>query len=138
MVMITRLSHASFYVLDQEEAYDFYVNKLGFDVREDADLGEGMRWLTVSPREQSELEITLMPASAGMSLDEEQAGMLRDLIEKGAFGFGVFESADIYATYEELKEKGVKFKKAPTEEFYGIEAIFQDPFGNWFSLVQRD
>lgn len=136
--MITRLSHASIYVLDQDEAYDFYVHKLGLEVREDAEFGEGMRWLTVAPREQPDLEITLMPAVPGMYLDDEQAAMLQELIGKGAFGFGVFECNDIYATYEELKSKGVEFKKEPKEEFYGIEAIFKDPFGNWFSLVQRE
>jgi predicted enzyme related to lactoylglutathione lyase len=49
----------------------------------------------------------------------------------------VFECADIYATYEELKAKGVEFKKAPKKEFYGIEALFKDDSGNWFSLSQK-
>lgn len=135
--MITKLSHATIYVPDQDEAYDFYVNKLGFQVREDAPMGEDVRWLTVSPEEQPDLEIILMPAKEGMSLDEEKADVLQELIREGTFGFGVFECNDIYATYEELKEKGVNFRKPPTEEFYGIEAIFEDPFGNWFSLVQK-
>lgn len=136
--MITKLSHATIYVLDVDEAYDFYVNKLDFEVREDARMGEDMRWLTVSPKEQPELEISLMPAKEGMILDKEQAEALQKLIREGAFGFGVFECNDIYATYEELKGKGVEFKKPPKEEFYGIEAIFQDPFGNWFSLGQKE
>jgi catechol 2,3-dioxygenase-like lactoylglutathione lyase family enzyme len=135
--MITQLSHATIYVLDQDEAYDFYVNKLGFEVREDARMGEDMRWLTVSPQDQPELEIILMPAQEGMSLDKEKAEGLQKLIKEGTFGFGVFECNDIYATYEELKQKGVKFKKPPKEEFYGTEAIFQDPVGNWFSLGQK-
>ena len=136
--MISILRHATIYVLDVDEAYDFYVNKLDLEVREDAQMGEDMRWLTVSPKEQPELEISLMPAKEGMSLDKEQAEALQKLIREGAFGFGVFECNDIYATYEELKEKGVEFKKPPKEEFYGIEAIFQDPFGNWFSLGQKE
>ncbi len=136
--MITKLSHTTIYVLNQEEAYDFYVNKLGFEVREDAEMGEGMRWLTVSPKDQPELEIILMPAKEGMSLDKEKAEVLQKLVKDGTFGFGVFECEDIYATYEELKEKGVKFKKPPKEEFYGIECIFEDPFGNWFSLGQKE
>jgi catechol 2,3-dioxygenase-like lactoylglutathione lyase family enzyme len=135
--MITKLSHATIYVLDQDKAYDFYVNKLGFEIREDAQMGEDMRWLTVSPKDQPELEIVLMPAKEGMSLDKEKAETLQKLVKDGTFGFGVFECKDIYATYEELKEKGVKFKKPPKEEFYGIEAIFHDPFGNWFSLGQK-
>lgn len=63
--------------------------------------------------------------------------MLRELVQGGAFGFGVFECDDIYATYEELKAKGVKFMKEPKEEFYGIEAIFADDSDNWYSFGQK-
>ena len=62
---------------------------------------------------------------------------MTELIKKGTFGPGVFECNDIYATYEELKSKGVEFTKAPTEEFYGVEALFKDDSGNWFSLGQK-
>jgi catechol 2,3-dioxygenase-like lactoylglutathione lyase family enzyme len=136
--MITKLSHASIYVLDQDEAYDFYVNKLGFNVHTDAPMGPGMRWLTVCPKEQPDLEISLMPIKAGMMFSEEAAEQLRNLVKNGTFGFGVFETNDIYATYEELKAKGVEFSKAPTKEFYGIEALFKDNSGNWFSLGQKN
>ncbi len=135
--MISKLTHVSIYVLDQDSAYDFYVNKLGFEVRTDAAMGEGMRWLTVGPKEQAELEIVLMPITAGPTLSDEGANQLRTLVKQGAFGFGVFETPDINATYEELKAKGVEFSKAPTQEFYGIEALFKDDSGNWFSLGQK-
>jgi catechol 2,3-dioxygenase-like lactoylglutathione lyase family enzyme len=135
--MVTRLSHSSIYVLDQDSAYNFYVNILGFTVKTDASFGEGLRWLTVSPPQQPDLELTLMPVKAGMSLNEEKAAALRSLVQSGTFGFGVFECDDIYATYEELKAKGVQFRKEPKEEFYGIEALFADDSGNWFSLCQR-
>ena len=61
----------------------------------------------------------------------------RKLVAEGTFGFGVFECNDLLATYEELKAKGVEFKKAPTQEFYGFEALFKDDSGNWFSLGQK-
>ena len=135
--MISKMSHVSIYVLNQDSAYDFYVNKLGFKVHTDAPMGPGMRWLTVCPPEQPELEITLMPVTEGMLFTKESAVAMRDLITKGTFGFGVFECNDIYATYEELKAKGVEFKKEPTKEFYGVEALFKDDSGNWFSLGQK-
>lgn len=135
--MITKISHTSIYVLDQDSAYDFYINKLGFEVRTDAQFGPGMRWLTVGPKDQKDMEIILMPVTEGMSLNKEQAEQLTTLVKSGAFGFGVFECKDIYATYEELKAKGVVFSKTPKEEFYGIEAIFKDDSGNWFSLGQK-
>ena len=69
---------------------------------------------------------------------KETAEQMRNLVKKGTFGFGVFQCTDIYATYEELKSKGVEFKKAPTKEFYGLEALFKDDSGNWFSLGQKE
>jgi catechol 2,3-dioxygenase-like lactoylglutathione lyase family enzyme len=135
--MISKMSHVSIYVLNQDSAYDFYVNKLGFKVHTDAPMGPGMRWLTVTPPDQPELEITLMAIQEGMLFTKDSAEKMKDLVEKGTFGFGVFECNDIYATYEELKAKGVEFKKQPTKEFYGIEALFKDDSGNWFSLGQK-
>lgn len=135
--MISKMSHVSVYVLNQDSAYDFYVNKLGFTVHTDAPMGPGMRWLTVTPKDQPDLEITLMPITEGMMFTKESAAQMKDLVTKGTFGFGVFECNDIYATYEELKAKGVEFKKPPKEEFYGIEALFKDDSGNWFSLGQK-
>ncbi|QQL50752.1 VOC family protein [Mucilaginibacter ginkgonis] len=135
--MITKLNHVSIFVLDQDSAFDFYVNKLGFKVHTDAAMGPGMRWLTVTPPEQSDLEISLMAISEGMMFKGEAAEKMRDLVKNGTFGFGVFECNDLQATYEELKSKGVEFTKEPTKEFYGYEALFKDDSGNWFSLGQK-
>ncbi len=135
--MLTKLSHATIYVLNQDSAYEFYVNKLGFKVHTDAPMGPGMRWLTVTPPEQPDLEIILMPTEEGMTFKGEAVNQMKELIKKGTFGFGVFECNDLIATYEELKGKGVVFKKPPTKEFYGYEALFVDDSGNWFSLGQK-
>src|ERR1700761_947603 len=134
--MITKLTHVCVYVLDQDRAYDFYVNKLGFKVHTDAPMGPGARWLTVTPPDQPELEITLFPVKEGGVFDAETAATMTELVKKGAFGAAVFTCQDLMATYEELKGKGVEFKKAPTKEFYGYEALFKDDSGNWFSLSQ--
>lgn len=130
--MITKLSHSSIYVLDQQSARDFYVNQLGFAEKMNVPMGEGVFWITVAPKNQSDFEITLMPMPEG-----EMGEKLAELVKSGTFGFGVFECEDIYATFQELKEKGVSFTKEPTQEFYGIEAMLKDDSGNWFSLVQR-
>jgi catechol 2,3-dioxygenase-like lactoylglutathione lyase family enzyme len=135
--MITKLNHVSVFVLDQESAFEFYVNKLGFNVHTDAPMGPGMRWLTVCPPQQPDLEISLMAITEGMMFKKESAAQMRDLVSKGTFGFGVFECDNLLVTYEELKAKGVEFTKAPTQEFYGFEALFKDDSGNWFSLVQK-
>ena len=135
--MISKMSHVSIFVLNQESAYDFYVKKLGFTVHTDAPMGPGMRWLTVCPPEQPDLEITLMPVEDGTMFKNGAAEQMKELVKKGTFGFGVFECNDLMATYEELKAKGVEFKKPPTKEFYGYEALFKDDSGNWFSLGQK-
>ena len=134
--MITKLTHLCIYVLDQDSAYDFYVNKLGFSVHTDAPMGPGVRWLTVTPPEQPELEITLFLVTEGDIFDKETVKTMTALVKKGTFGAAVFTCHDLVATYEELKAKGVVFKKPPTKEFYGFEALFVDDSGNWFSLSQ--
>jgi len=136
--MITKMTHVCVYVLNQESAYDFYVNRLGFKVHTDAPMGEGSRWLTVVPPEQPELEITLFLVKEGGMFSKETTQTMMELVRKGTFGAGVFTCKDILATYEELQAKGVVFKKPPTKEFYGFEALFVDDSGNWFSLSQAD
>lgn len=133
--MIQRLSHTSIYVLDQDVAYDFYVGKLGFEVRTDSKMDNGFRWLTVGPKGQPDFEIILMPTRSAMS-KPEIADLQETLIAKGAMSSGVFLTADCQRTYEELKAKGVEFTQPPTDRFYGLEAVFKDPFGNWFSMSQ--
>ena len=134
--MIQRMSHTAIFVLDQDVAKDFYVNKLGFQTKTDETMPNGFRWLTVTPKGQPDLEIILMKVTPGPKLAAEDVATISELVKKGAFGAGVFETADCRKTYEELKAKGVEFVSAPKDQFYGIEAVFKDPFGNWFSMSQ--
>lgn len=135
--MISKLSHSSIFVLDQESARDFYVNKLGFDIVMDVPVGDKGSWLTVRPQDQKELQITLIPINTGLMFVGVIADQLTQLVKKGAFGFGIFECKDIYVTFEELTKKGVEFIKEPQPGVSGIEAIFKDDSGNWFSLIQK-
>ncbi len=135
--MITKLSHTTLFVTDQDKAFDFYVTTLGFTVRTDAKMQNGFRWLTVSPPEQQDIEISLLsPLHEGMNYDDETKQAFKILLDKNALGAGVLYTPDCYATYEELKAKGVKFKSEPNEQFYGIEAVVTDGCGNWFSMTQ--
>jgi catechol 2,3-dioxygenase-like lactoylglutathione lyase family enzyme len=135
--MITKMNHACIYVLDQDSAYDFYVNKLGFKVHTDAPMGPGKRWLTVTPPEQPDLEVILSAVQPGMGFNDETAEQMKNLIKSGAFGFAVWACKDLNATYEEMIAKGVEFIKPPTKEFYAYEALFKDDSGNWFSLTEK-
>jgi catechol 2,3-dioxygenase-like lactoylglutathione lyase family enzyme len=134
--MIRKMSHATIFVANQEEALNFYRDKLGFQVHTDAKVGEDFRWLTLNVPDQPDFEIVLMEPKPGMLMDEATATQLRDLLAKGVLGAGVFNTDDCRGTYEELKSKGVEFFSEPTERPYGIEAVFKDNTGNWFSLTQ--
>jgi predicted enzyme related to lactoylglutathione lyase len=133
--MIKRLSHINVAVLDQDSAKAFYTEKLGFTVRSDERMGP-IRWLTVSPPEQHDVEILLLAPGPPLH-DEETARGVRDLVAKGALGGAVFETDDCRETSRELSERGVELVQEPTERPYGIEAVFKDDSGNWFNLVER-
>ncbi len=139
--MIKRMSHACFYVLDQDAAKEFYTEKLGFEVRTDITMGaefesagSGLRWLTVAPPDQPDVEIIL--ADCSMGHDPDTTEELRRLVAKGAMGTGVMATDDCQKTYEELSARGVVFLQEPTQRPYGTEAVFRDDSGNWFSLTQ--
>ncbi|MEM9073471.1 MAG: VOC family protein [Myxococcota bacterium] len=133
--MITQMSHTTIYVTDQDEALAFYTKKLGFEVRMDATM-DGFRWLTVAPKEQQDLQVVLMPLAPSPVMSEEVVDQLKGLLQKGALGAGVFRTDDCKGTYEDLKAKGVEFLQEPQERPYGVEAVFRDNSGNWFSLTQ--
>jgi catechol 2,3-dioxygenase-like lactoylglutathione lyase family enzyme len=136
--VIQRQSHSTIFVTDQQEALEFYRDKLGFEVRTDMPMtDEGdIRWLTLSPRGQPDLEIILAPLTPGPMFDAEQAEQIKGLVQNGALGIGVFQTDDINGDYERLNKQGVEFVSPPEEKFYGIEAIVKDNSGNWFSLTQ--
>jgi catechol 2,3-dioxygenase-like lactoylglutathione lyase family enzyme len=133
--MIKRLSHTGVNVADQDRARRFYTEVLGFEVRTDVSM-DGFRWLTVGPPEQPDLEIMLGVPGPPMYSPEDAATVL-GLLDKGVLSGGVLETDDCRRTYEELKAKGVTFLQEPAERPYGIEAVFRDDSGNWFSLTQR-
>jgi catechol 2,3-dioxygenase-like lactoylglutathione lyase family enzyme len=133
--MIKRMSHTTIYVEDQDRALRFYTEKLGLVVRTDVTM-DSFRWLTLGTPDQPDLEIVLMQPKAGFMFDEATVKTIGELRKKGAFGGGVFQTDDCKKTYQELKAKGVEFNAEPAEKPYGIEAVFRDDSGNWFSLTQ--
>jgi catechol 2,3-dioxygenase-like lactoylglutathione lyase family enzyme len=134
--MIRKMSHATIFVNNQEEALKFYRDKLGFAVHTDAMVGKDFRWLTLNAPDQPDFEIILMEPKAGMLMDEATANQLRAIMNKGVLGAGAFHTDDCRETYKELKSKGVEFVSEPAERPYGIEAVFKDNTGNWFSLTE--
>ena len=135
--MINRLNVASIYVLDKDEALDFYVNKLGLEKGNDVRQGD-YRWLTIRvPGEQGATEVALEQPGSPLH-DEATAAQLRELITKGALGGLVFTTDDAQALYETLRERGVTdFTQEPTEHFYGTDMGVRDPFGNPIRILQQ-
>ena len=134
--MIARISVASIYVLDKEEALDFYVHKLGLEKGNDVKQGD-YRWLTIRVPNDPGVEISLEQPGAPLH-DEATAERLRELITKGALGGLVFETEDARALYETLKERGVTdFTQEPIDHFYGTDMGLRDPFGNSIRILER-
>ena len=134
--MISRLNVASIYVLDKEEALDFYVNKLGLEKGNDVQQGD-YRWLTVRAPGDLSTEISLEQPGPPLH-DEATAERLRELISKGALGGLVFITDDARALYKTLRERGVTdFTQEPTEHFYGVDMGVRDPFGNPIRILQQ-
>ncbi len=118
--MFNALAISSIYVLDQQQALDFYVGKLGLQVNTDQDLGF-MRWLTVN-----------VPGDSRQILLEKPV-----LVTKGATGGHLFfTTTDCQKTYEELRAKGVEITEEPTKRDYGIDCGLRDPFGNHIRFMQ--
>jgi catechol 2,3-dioxygenase-like lactoylglutathione lyase family enzyme len=133
--MLNKISISHVFVLDQDEAVDFYVGKLGLEISNDMDLGF-MRWLTVSVPGDPGREI-LLEKPGPPAMDEATAAQVRELVAKGATGFAVgFTTSDCRKTYETLKARDVEFTQEPTEQSYGIDIGLRDPFGNHIRIVQ--
>jgi catechol 2,3-dioxygenase-like lactoylglutathione lyase family enzyme len=133
--MITKLTVTSVKVLDQDEALEFYVDKLGLEKGKDIKQGP-FRWLTVRVPGDPGIEIFLEVPGPPVH-DDDTAAQLRELITKGAMGSLVFESDDIRGLYETLKARGVTdFTQEPTDHFYGTDMGIRDPFGNAIRILQ--
>ena len=133
--MITALNVVVMKVLDQDEALDFYVNKLGLEVASDFQQGP-VRWLTVRVPGQPIVEIYLEKPGPPAT-DEATAEQVRELISKGAIGWLAFQTDDCRALYEELRSRGVTdFTQEPTDHFYGTDMGVRDPFGNAIRILQ--
>src|SRR5688500_7077309 len=129
-----KIAHAQLWVHDQDEALEFYTQKLGMEVRADVTLPEmgDFRWLTVGPPGQTEVSIVLMAIPGPPVMDEDTAKQVRSLMAKGFAGTVFLTTEDCQASYEELKGRGIEFTEAPTEYPYGIDSAFRDPSGNAF------
>ena len=133
--MTTKLTVTSVKVLDQDEALDFYVNKLGLEKGQDIQQGP-FRWLTVRVPSDPDIEIFLEEPGPPVH-DEATAAQLRELITKGAMGSSSSRRTTPGVCYETLKARGVTdFTQEPIDHFYGTDMGVRDPFGNAIRILQ--
>ena len=122
------------YVRDQDEALEFYVEKLGFKLHTDAMNGD-YRWLTVQHPDQETFQLGLFRPQAPL-VDDATAEALNGAVAKGAMPPLVMVVDDCKATYERLAARGVEFTQEPVERFGSVDASFRDPSGNGWKLIQ--
>lgn len=133
MKLITPLTIVSILVKDQDEALAFYTEKLGLEKRNDTIFAPGLRFVTVAPRGQKKPEIAL--AKPDIILHGEER--VQELMARVGRGIPwIFYTDDCHKTYENLLARGVHFLSSPTKQLYGVEALFEDPYGNAFALLE--
>lgn len=118
-------------VHDQQEAFDFYTEKLGFQTHTDASFGEGNRWLTICLPEQPDVEIALSPAT-----NEDTKSRVGNQLDADNALFGIV-TEDIKADIASLKAKGVEMASDLIEEPYGKFVFFKDLYGNRLYLSEE-
>ena len=136
--MLKQLTHVNVWVDDQDEALAFYTETLGMELRDDVTLPElgNFRWLTVGVPGQPDVALALMAVPGPPVFDTETRERILALMAKGATGGLFFTTNDCQSTYDELKARGVEFQQEPTQQPYGIDAGFRDPFGNSMRMMQ--
>ena len=117
----------SLLVRDYDEDISFYMEKLGFLVLEDRDMGNGKRWVTVSLRDSAGTQLLLANAS---SPDQES----RVGNQTGGRVFLFLHTDNFLRDYEAKKTNGVRFLEEPRHESYGTVAVFEDLYGNNWDL----
>ena len=133
-----RIGNTQVWVHDQDEALDFYTNKLGMEVRSDVTMPEmgNFRLMTVGPVCQEYFAIVLMAIPGPPVFDGETAEQIKTLLAKGGTSTVFLVTDDCEKAYEDLASRGVEFQETPEERPYGIDAGFRDPSGNNFRLTQ--
>jgi uncharacterized glyoxalase superfamily protein PhnB len=132
------VQNAQLWVHDHADALDFYVGKLGWEVRADVTMPEmgDFRWLTVGPAGQDDFAVVLMKIPGPPIMDNETAQQVRSLMAKGFAGTVFLTTDDVDADYDRLSAAGVEFTAPPADMPYGRDCGLRDPSGNQLRLAQ--
>jgi catechol 2,3-dioxygenase-like lactoylglutathione lyase family enzyme len=133
-----RIATTQLWVHDQDEALEFWRDKVGMEVRQDVTVPEmgNFRWLTVSPQGQEDVAIVLMKIMGPPLMDDATTANLETLMGQGLAGTVFLTTPDCRKSVDELKGRGVEFTEEPEDRAYGLDASFRDPSGNSIRLTQ--
>ena len=127
--MTQHLGALALLVHDYDSAIAFYVDKLGFTLAEDSDLGGGKRWVRVAPPGAQETSLLLARA-----VTPEQAARVGD--QTGGRVFLFLRTDDFARDHARMAARGVTFVRPPRQEAYGWVAVFADLYGNLWDLLE--
>ncbi|MEP6897070.1 MAG: VOC family protein [Rhodanobacter sp.] len=116
-------------VADYDEAIEWYVRALGFELVEDSDMGGGKRWVLLAPPGSSETRLLLAKANG-----ERQSSRIGN--QAGGRVFLLLHTDDFDRDHAQMRARGVVFNEEPRHEVYGTVAVFQDLYGNLWDLLQ--
>lgn len=124
-----RIANISLVVENYDDAIEFYTQKLNFELVEDTDLGNGKRWVQVSPPNSEGTNILLAKAS-----NEQQQQSVGN--QAGGRVFLFLQTNDFWRDYEHMKSQDVEFTEQPRIEAYGTVVVFKDLYGTKWDLLQ--
>jgi predicted enzyme related to lactoylglutathione lyase len=134
--MDLKLSHCFIAVDDHDKALAFYRDALGLEVRNDVSF-EGMRWVTVGPPLQPEIDIVLEPPTATPNASPADREAAAQLLAKGLLRAVIFTTDDVDGAFERIQASGAEVLHEPMNQPYGVrDCAFRDPAGNMLRFNQ--
>ena len=120
---------------DHDKAIEFYRDALGFEVRNDV-RAYGMRWVTIGPPSQPDINIVLEPPAADPGISPSDREAIGDLLAKGLLRGLNFKTPDLDAIFERVQATGAEVVQEPMDQSYGRDCAFRDPAGNMIRILQ--
>ena len=120
---------------DPEASLAFYRDALGFEVRNDVS-AYGMRWVTIGPPSQPEINIVLEPPAADPGISASDREAISDLLAKGLLRGLNFSTPDLETTFDRIQATGAEVIQEPMDQGYGRDCAFRDPAGNMIRIIE--
>ena len=129
--------HATFLPhTDPDASLTFFRDTLGFEVRNDVGYN-GMRWITVGPADQPDMNIVLEPPAMDPGLNDDERRTIVEMMAKGSYARLILATKDLDGLFDKLQASGADVIQEPTDQPYGVrDCAFRDPAGNHIRINQ--